>query len=126
MATAALALLLLQALVPWRDGELDIHHISTGRGDATLFVLPDGTSLLVDAGPSPASRARPASPERPQAPSRPSNARRPGEWIARYIARTHPEPKLDYVLITHFHADHMGGLADAASALEIGKVLDRG
>ena len=115
MATAALALLLLQALVPWSDGELDIHHISTGRGNATLFVLPDGTS--VDAG---------ARPEQPEAPSRPSNARRPGEWVACYVARTLPEPKLDYVLITHFHGDHMGGLADVASALEIGKVLDRG
>ncbi len=120
IATAALALLLLQVLVPWSDGELDIHHISTGRGNATLFVLPDGTSLLVDAG------ARPASPGFPEAPSRPSDARRPGEWIARYIARTLPEPKLDYVLVTHFHDDHMGGLADVVSALEIDKLLDRG
>ena len=31
-------------------GTLDIHHISTGRGNATFFVLPDGTTLLVDAG----------------------------------------------------------------------------
>ena len=37
-------------LTPWRRGQLDIHHISTGRGDATLVVAPDGTTILIDAG----------------------------------------------------------------------------
>jgi hypothetical protein len=37
-------------LPPWSAGTLDIHQIATGRGNAALFILPDGTSLLVDAG----------------------------------------------------------------------------
>src|SRR5437667_4621098 len=37
-------------LPAWTAGTLDIHQISTGRGNAALFVLPDGTTLLVDAG----------------------------------------------------------------------------
>ena len=37
-------------LPAWAPGMLDIHQISTGRGNAALFVLPDGTTLLVDAG----------------------------------------------------------------------------
>jgi len=28
-------------LPAWTPGTLDIHHISTGRGNSTLFVLPD-------------------------------------------------------------------------------------
>jgi len=32
----------------WTEGYLDIHHINTGKGDAAFFILPDGTTLLVD------------------------------------------------------------------------------
>ena len=34
----------------WKKGELDIHHIYTGRGESSFFILPDGTTLLIDAG----------------------------------------------------------------------------
>jgi len=39
-----------EPLPQWTPGTLDIHQISTGRGNAALFILPDGTTLLVDAG----------------------------------------------------------------------------
>lgn len=39
-------------LAPWQPGWLDIHHIATGRGNATFVMLPDGTSMLIDAGAS--------------------------------------------------------------------------
>ena len=39
-----------QTLKKWEAGYLDIHHINTGRGDCTFCVLPDGTTLLIDAG----------------------------------------------------------------------------
>lgn len=39
-----------EQLAPWQKGMLDIHHINTGRGDATFMIFPDGTTLLVDAG----------------------------------------------------------------------------
>lgn len=116
MQLAATALLLLQVLAPWSEGHLDIHHISTGRGNATFFVLPDGTSLLVDAGAAPDNN--PATP-------RPDGSRRPGDWITRYIQRTHPGG-VDYVVITHFHPDHMGGFDDVARAIPLATVLDRG
>ena len=118
MQIATATFLLLQVLTPWSKGLLDIHHISTGRGNATFFILPDGTSLLVDAGAAPVGSI-------PDATPRPDGSRRPGEWIARYIERIHPHG-LDYVLITHFHVDHMGGLADVARSIPIGTVLDRG
>ncbi|MBT4139859.1 MAG: hypothetical protein HOE48_18215, partial [Candidatus Latescibacteria bacterium] len=37
-------------LPSWTDGILDLHHINTGFGDAAFYVLPDGTTMLVDAG----------------------------------------------------------------------------
>ncbi len=37
-------------LPPWQEGYLDIHHISTGRGNASFILFPDGTSLVVDCG----------------------------------------------------------------------------
>ena len=37
-------------LTPWSEGELDIHTISTGRGECLFFIMPDGTTMVVDAG----------------------------------------------------------------------------
>ena len=37
-------------LPKWQEGYMDIHTIATGRGDATLVVMPDGTTLMIDAG----------------------------------------------------------------------------
>jgi beta-lactamase superfamily II metal-dependent hydrolase len=90
----------------WSEGYLDIHHISTGKGEASFLILPDGTTMLVDAGAS--ARVRP-----PRPGPFPNADRTPGEWISRYILHMltgHPEKKLDYILLTHFHSDHMGDL----------------
>jgi beta-lactamase superfamily II metal-dependent hydrolase len=121
----------------WTQGTLDIHQLSTGRGNAALFVFPDGTSMLVDAG---AARDR-----QPMADTeiRPDDSHSAGEWIARYIQRALPGQKLDYALITHFHLDHMGqptaaspmskrgaykltGITDVAEQIAIGTLFDRG
>lgn len=125
-------------LSPWRPGRLDIHHIATGRGDATLIVGPDGTTLLIDAGAT-------ASDLHLSAPPRPNAGRRPGEWVARYAGRRLIETNgkgLDYVVVSHLHPDHLGdvtpdcpvsphgdyrltGIMDVAELLPIGVLLDR-
>lgn len=128
-----------QPLPAWRRGELDIHHINTGRGEAQLMVLPDGTSLLVDMSGKTV--------EKPpfSLPSRPDASRPPGEWVARYVRRVLPQPAraIDYALVSHFHGDHMGaivadspqsklgpyrlsGITQVADLLPIAKVIDRG
>ena len=131
-------------LEPWTPGTLDIHHISTGKGDAALFLLPDGTTMLVDAGASDPTAPRHSGPR--ATPSRPDGSRTPGEWIVRYIrhALAHdPAPVLDYALITHFHGDHMGtpfrrsrtsrsgayrlaGITEVGEHIPIRRILDRG
>lgn len=124
-------------LPPWSSGTLDIHHISTGRGNASFLVFPDGTTLLVDAGASDRGG--------PHATARPNASRTPGEWIARYVRHMLPHsetPVIDFALLTHFHSDHMGfptegsplaqsgayrlaGITDVGEHIIIRKMLDR-
>ena len=102
-------------LEPWRPGSLDLHHLATGRGDATLVVGTDGSTLLIDAGAVAEHVAT-------QVPARPDTSRRPGEWVARYVRRRLAETgrrRLDQALITHLHPDHFGG-ADASDVREPG------
>lgn len=96
-----------QPLPAWSEGGLDIHSINTGRGESSFLILPDGTTLLVDASGS-LALAPPFT-----LPSKPDAFRAPGEWIARYITRAlrgFLEPRIDYAVISHFHDDHMGGV----------------
>ena len=39
-----------EPLPAWSDGCLDIHFISTNRGECAFYILPDGTTMVVDAG----------------------------------------------------------------------------
>lgn len=124
---------------PWSPGHLDIHHISTGRGNSVLAICPDGTSIMIDAGAVNSSTDA-------MGPARPNDTRRPGEWIARYALHhlhTAPRQELDYFVLTHFHGDHMGdlnpaspisksgeykltGVTDVAELIPIRHLIDRG
>jgi beta-lactamase superfamily II metal-dependent hydrolase len=128
-----------QPLPAWTEGQLDIHQINTGKGNSTLFILPDGTSMMLDAGWGGNEGAR-------GTPARPNESRNPGEWIARYARHMlsfRPDAALDYALLTHFHGDHMGGpspkakvsqtggyqltgITEVGEHLPIRKMLDRG
>jgi beta-lactamase superfamily II metal-dependent hydrolase len=108
-ANASTAPAQTQALPPWTDGYLYIHHISTGRGNAAYIVMPDGTTMLLDAGESDPAFIKSVAPLKPF-PARP-NATSAGYWIADYIRQFAPHGRpvaLDYALITHFHTDHIG------------------
>ncbi|MFP4346401.1 MAG: lamin tail domain-containing protein [Anaerolineales bacterium] len=74
----------------WTAGNLEIHHINIGQGDATLVVGPTGRSLLIDAGESY------------------WNSSVDAEKMGPYIENVLGCKELDYVLITHFHLDHIG------------------
>ena len=92
-------------LPKWQEGYMDIHTIATGRGDATLVVMPDGTTLMIDAGDNGKTKDK----------QHPDTTKRAGEWQAIYMKhfmKDLPNTKVDYAMITHFHDDHMGAIRE--------------
>lgn len=111
-----------EALPEWTSGYLYIHHISTGRGNAAYIVMPDGTTMLVDAGDTDQEFIKSVAPLKPF-PARPDATHSSGYWIADYIRQFAPHDHpvvLDYALITHFHTDHMGMLLPSSPVSKTG------
>ena len=85
---------------------LSIYAIDVEGGQATLFVAPGGESLLVDAGWT-------------------GNNHRDAERIAA-AAKSAGVKRIDYLVITHYHADHAGGVYQLAEKLPILNFVDHG
>lgn len=128
----------------WREGEFDIHHIHTGMGESNFFIMPDGTSMLIDAGD-----LGPNDPEAEMPKAFPPIADaefHPGKYIARYVMNINPnKEKVDYFMASHFHGDHvtnsggkgertqgrnpdyiLSGVTEAGEWLRFAKFFDRG
>ena len=91
----------------WQEGYMDIHQISTGRGNVAWLILPDGTTMLVDMGDLGKDNYSQEIME-----PKPSGSKSPAQWVAQYI-KHFSEPlengtKIDYAFMTHFHGDHIG------------------
>lgn len=119
-ATALLASLSALPALAATPATLRITSIDTDGGAATLFVTPQGHSLLIDTG-FPARPARPAAPGQPALPAPSSSAER---IVA--AAKDAGLSRIDYVLITHYHIDHIGGMKELLAALPVGTLLDHG
>ena len=91
---------------PVPDEALRIYFIDVEGGQATLFVTPGRESLLVDAG-------------------WPGNQGRDAERIVA-AAKQAGISRIDYLLITHFHTDHVGGVPQLAARIPIGTFIDHG
>jgi competence protein ComEC len=100
--TALFALTLVCAA---REKTLDIYWIDSEGGGSTLLVTPAGESVLIDTG-NPGGR----DPQRIQK-------------VATEVAGV---SRIDHVIITHFHADHFGGLAELATLMPVGALYDKG
>jgi len=85
---------------------LRIYFVDVEGGQATLFITPAGQSLLIDTG-------------------WPGNDSRDAKRIA-MVAKAEGLAKIDYVLITHFHVDHVGGVPQLAEQIPIGTFIDHG
>ena len=94
----------------WKPGEMDIHFIHTGVGEQTFFLFPDGTTMLLDCGFVKSRKPGYVAAIPPQ----PSGRLRGGEWVARYLSRITDRREIDYVMVSHWHDDHVMGLPDVA------------
>ncbi len=83
---------------------LQIYFVDVEGGQATLFVTPAGQSLLIDTGwPEERDADRIAA--------------------AAKLAGIH---KIDYVIITHYHHDHVGGVTLLVQKIPVGTFIDHG
>ena len=99
----------------WREGEMDIHHIYTGRGESSFIIMPDATTMLIDVGDhDPTYEQYPLMTE-----PMPDRERRAGEYVARYVERVNPGvTEVDYLMLSHYHNDHMGDATLPAAMTE--------
>jgi len=109
MVSAWLTLVLLSPVIRAADQAQDALHIyfvDVEGGQATLFVTPEKESLLIDTG-------------------WPGNEGRDADRIVA-AAKKAGLSKIDYVLITHFHVDHVGGVPQLAARILVGTFVDHG
>ena len=85
---------------------LEIYFVDVEGGQATLFVTPEGQSLLIDTG-------------------WPGNAGRDADRIVA-AAKKAGLSKIDFVLLTHYHVDHAGGAPQLFAKIPVGAFIDHG
>ena len=85
---------------------MQMYFIDVEGGQATLIVSPSGQSLLIDTGWSGYE----------------------GRDADRIVAAAHQAgvKQIDYVLITHYHRDHVGGVPQLVDGIKIGTFVDHG
>lgn len=81
---------------------LKVYYIDVGQGDSQFIVAPSGKTLLIDAG-----------------------EQATGSSVVSFI-QSLGYSRIDYVMASHYHADHLGGLDVVVNALQPSKCYDRG
>lgn len=94
-----------------KDDALQMVSIDVEAGGGTLFVTPEGKSLLIDTGNPEVSTLTGDTP---------SSAR------IEKAARALGVKKIDYLITTHYHNDHIGGLEGLLARMPIGTYIDHG
>jgi len=108
-----LALLTAGSVAAAPAKSLSIYFIDVEGGQSTLLVAPDGESLLIDTGFPGDGNSDPGDPAK----ARDAN---------RILAAAHDAGirAIDYLMITHFHPDHFGGVLELAQLLPIRHFID--
>ena len=90
------------SIVQLRDNLL-VHYISVGQGDATAINFPDGRVMLIDAGPD-------------------DSASTLSSYLTNKVFNNQTDFTIDYFILTHADADHIGGAMRILSDFDIGIV----
>lgn len=80
------------------EGILKVHYIDVGQGDSIFIQLPNGESALIDAG-----------------------EQEFGETVCQYIT-SQGEDTIDYLIGTHPHSDHIGGITAVIERFSVGRL----
>jgi len=104
--TILLAVLFLAVSSARAASTLDVYFIDVEGGQATLFVSPSGESMLVDTGWSG------------------FNGRDADRIVA--AANLAGVKQIDYLVVTHYHEDHVGGVPQLAARIPIRNFVDHG
>jgi len=138
----------------WIPGQLDIHHLRVGPSESTFVIFPDGTTLLIDSGevdiPKQLKEWEEGNHDLQIKYVFPNDSKTASGWVIDYMKQFWPHSVdtfftngLDYVLLTHFHTDHMGdptpkslpsmsgnfmlnGIPEIGEHVRIHTLLDRG
>jgi competence protein ComEC len=100
------AFIVLASVAAAQPKKLRVFFIDVEGGQSTLFVTPGGESLLIDTG-------------------WPDNNGRDADRIVS-VAKQAGLDHLDYVLITHFHTDHVGGVPQLVARIPVRTFIDHG
>lgn len=104
IALASIMAIVFAAPLFAQSKDLVIYFIDVEGGQSTLFITPSGQSVLVDTGwPGDRDAGRIAS-------------------IAKQAGLT----RIDDLLITHYHTDHVGGVPALAAKIPVGHFFDHG
>ena len=97
------------SLRPWKKGEMDIHLINSARGECNFVIMPDGTSLVIDAGEI-GENEELVSRKPSNDSSDPMFARvyKVYTTYMKYFLQNTRHNYIDYALATHYHTDHIG------------------
>jgi len=91
---------------PARD-EFRITFLDVGQGDAAFLEFPGGGTVLIDAGPK-------------------TPGYDTGERVILPFLRWKGVQKIDYLVVSHPHSDHLGGVPAVMRAIAVGRVVDCG
>lgn len=105
-AIALVSLLAPSSRAQVAEHSLRAYFIDVEGGQSTLFVTPTGQSLLIDTG-------------------WPGNGGRDADRIVAAAKRAGIQ-KIDYVLLTHYHDDHSGGVPQLVERIPVGTFIDHG
>lgn len=97
----------VSALADEQNRRLDIYFIDVEGGAATLFVTPEGETLLIDSG-------------------YPDYGNRDRDRILHVLREVAQKTQLDHAMVSHWHLDHYGNHAALAHEIRIGQFWDRG